>query len=448
MRRTVELAEYQKECVPADKPTLADLKLAEKLAAGGAVDARLDVRWLADGNVEINATSWVGAVRFSALEIRVVPKLVGGSLRVLRMVEYANGIRLLSHLPSDQRLPADGTDLFQLIVMALVQETRELIRDGLIRDYRRTDDSLTVLRGRLRMRDQFLRRYGSLHRLECQYDEYDGDIPENQLLAAAFSAAATRVADDKLRTDTRGLAAVLAATCEPPTLDPEWYTRRIHYDRRNSRYRPAHKLAIMVLEGLALDDLHNSGNKGVTAFMLDMNAIFERFVTRLVSEALAGTTLGVSAQQSYGAVVVDESTGRTYSTIRPDLVIVDTESGRKVPVDIKYKLYEDKRFGTGDIYQLFTYAYALGESDSTRNAGVLYASTTSVTGPALRIKPQAGVSGAHIRGAGLDVGGIVDRLDGLLPESVLRTVRDIVHDVIGLVGINWQASGSGCGSQS
>ncbi|MFA5608472.1 MAG: hypothetical protein WDA07_15100 [Leucobacter sp.] len=431
MRRTVELAEYDKECVPAATPTPTDLKLAEKLSAGGSVSARLDVRWLADGHVEINTTSWVGVVQFSALEIRVVPKLVGGSLRVLRMVEYADGIRLLSHLPPDQRLPADGTDLFQLIVMALVQETKELIRDGLIRDYRPTDDSLTVLRGRLRMRDQYLRRYGSLHRLECQFDEYDGDIPENQLLAAALSAAATRVADDKLRTDTRGLAAVLAGTCEPPTHAPEWYTSRIHYDRRNSRYRPAHELAVIVLQGLALDDLHSS-RQGLTAFMLDMNAVFERFVTRLVSEALVGTSLEVGAQQSFGAVVVDESTGRTYTTVRPDLVIIENRSGRTVPVDIKYKLYEDKRFGTGDIYQLFTYAYALGGSESTRNAGVLYAATAAVTGPALRIKPQSGVSGAHIRGAGLDVAGILDGLNGALSASVLRTVRNIVHDITAL----------------
>ncbi|MFV8228681.1 McrC family protein [Mycolicibacterium fortuitum] len=435
MRQTVEVAEYQTTCVTSAKPTPADLKLAEKLSAGGVIGARLDVRWLADGQVEIKSTSWVGVVQFSALAIRIVPKLVGGSLRVLRMVEYANGISLLSHLPPDQRLPADGTDLFQSIVMALVQETRELIRDGLIRDYRSTDDSLLVLRGRVRMRDQFLRRYGSMHRLECQFDEYDSDIPENQLLAAALSAAATRIVDDKLRTDTRGLAGVLAGTCDPPTHDPEWYTRRMHYDRRNSRYRPAHELAVMVLEGLALNDLHSTGHQGVNAFMLDMNAVFERFVTRLVSEALTGTSLGVSAQQRFGAVVVDETTGRTYNTIRPDLVIVDNRSGRKIPVDIKYKLYEDKRFGTGDIFQLFTYAYALGESESTRNAGVLYAATTSVTGPALCIKPQTGVSGAHIRGAGLDVAGIVDGLHGAPSASVLRGVRETVHDIVGLAAI-------------
>ncbi|UCZ63361.1 McrC family protein [Mycolicibacterium phocaicum] len=429
MHQTLELSEYQTICKPSVKPTPADQQLAEKLSSVGEFDARLDVRWLVDGRVEVKASSWVGTVRFSGLEIRVVPKLVGGSLRVLRMIEYASGIRMLSHLPPNQRLLTEGSDLFQLIVLALVQETRVLLRDGLIRDYRPMDDSLTVLRGRLRMRDQFLRRFGSMHQLECQFDEYDGDIPDNQLLAAAFSVAAIRVNDNTLRAETRSLTDVLLSICNPLTRDAEWYTHRIHYGRRNTRYRPAHELALLVLKGLALSDLHSASSQGATAFMLDMNTIFERFVTRLVSDALADSPLTVSAQQSVGAVVVDESTGRTYSTIRPDLIIADDRTGQRVPVDVKYKLYEDKKFSSGDIYQLFTYAYALSEAASKRNAGVLYAATAKVSGPALQIKPMAGVYGAHIRGAGLDVPAILDGLSGEASPTVLSMVRETIQEI-------------------
>ncbi len=431
MGQTVELVEYQTKRVASVKPTPEDLRLADRLAAGGEIDARLDVRWLLGGHVEIKSSSWVGVVRFSGLEVRVMPKLVGGSLRVLRMVEYASGVRLLSRLPHDQRIPAEGTDLFHLIVMALVKETNSLVRDGLIRDYRPVDDALTVLRGRLRMRDQFLRRYGSLHQLECHFDEYDGDIPENQLLALALSAAAKRV-DGSLLSNTRGLAGTLARTCMPPTRDPDWYTRQIQYDRRNGRYRPAHELALLVLKGLALSDLPGSTYQRVTAFMIDMNTVFERFVTRLVTEALADGPLHVSTQQTYRAAIIDESTRDAYATIRPDLVIVDGRSRQKVPVDIKYKLYEDKRLSSSDIYQLFTYAYALGETQSIPNAGVLYAATNPVVGPVLRINQIAGVSGASIRGAGVDVAGILAELDSETSSSVLDGVRNIIHQITGL----------------
>ena len=432
MCQTIEITEYQSVRIDADKPSPDDLRLAEKLSAGGEIEARLDVRWLVGGQVEIKASSWVGVVRFSALTVRVVPKLVGGAFRVLRMIEYADGIDLLSHLPQDHRMPVDGNELFQLIVVAFVQEIKELVRDGLIRDYRTTDDSLNVLRGRLRIRDQFLHRYGSLHQLECRFDEYDGDIPENQLLALGLAAAATRIDNPGLRTDVRGLAGILAGTCDPPTRHLDWYERRIQYGRRNTRYRPAHALALLILNGLALSDVHSVTYQSVTAFMLDMNAVFERFVARLVATALAGTTLRVSTQESFTAVVVDESTGRTYSTIRPDLVIVDRYSGQRVPVDIKYKLYEDKKIATGDIYQLFTYAYALGGTESTRNAGVLYAATSSKSAPSLRIKPQDGIYGACIRGAGLDVAGILDGLSSEVSPSPLSKIRETIHEITGL----------------
>lgn len=185
MVEKVELVEYESRQFRTPAPTSADLKLAERLSFGGDLEPRIEVKWLATGKVDLRASSWVGVVRFSALEVRVVPKLVGGTLRVLQMLEYAAGVRLLGRIPLDQ-LTAGGVDLFELIVMLLVEEAKALIRDGLIRDYRAVDDTLPVMRGRLRMREQFLHRYGSFHRLECRFEEYDGDVPENQLLSAAL----------------------------------------------------------------------------------------------------------------------------------------------------------------------------------------------------------------------------------------------------------------------
>ena len=211
----------------------------------------------------------------------------------------------------------------------LVEETRALIRDGLIRDYRAVDDSLSVMRGRLRVREQFLRRYGSLHRLECSFDEYDGDIPENQLLSAALTVAARHVDDTDLKTDARRLAHTLANICEPKTRDADSYVRRIHYGRRNARYRPAHELAILVLRGLAIADLFDTSSGRITAFMLNMNTVFEEFVSRLVADSLEGSGLEVSAKESLSAVIVDDDTGNTYSTLRPDLVVLNSLAGAR-----------------------------------------------------------------------------------------------------------------------
>ncbi|OBH30752.1 hypothetical protein A5692_18745 [Mycobacterium sp. E342] len=422
--------EYETRVIDSPRPTPGDKRLAHDLAAGGGLAPRMDVDWLDGGQVKVTTHSWVGVVRFSAIEIRVVPKLIGGTLRVLRMIEYGESIRLLARLPTDRPLPGEGTDLFDLIVMLLTEETKALIRDGLIRDYHSVDDNVNVLRGRLRVREQYLRRYGQLHRIECSFDEFDGDIPENQLLAAALQAAAPRVGDLEVRNNARAFGGLMNEVCEVRTREGDWYARNIRYGRRNSRYRSSHALALLVLEGLALNDHVDKSTLNLTSFMVDMNAIFERFVTRLVINSLAGTPLRARAQQSIRAVILDEETGDTYSTIRPDLLIEDITTGHTVPIDVKYKLYDAaKKISSTDIYQSFVYAYSIGADSDNPRAGLIYPSTTSISGPALYIKPVAGAKAARVRGAGVDVSAALEAIgspaEGPLHERVRATIREV-----------------------
>jgi 5-methylcytosine-specific restriction enzyme subunit McrC len=163
-RIVIELGEYQHRWFSVHEPTEADLRLAKRLM-GVEGNARLVVRWLVNGEVDITASSWVGVVRFTRLDVHVVPKLVGGALRVLRMLDYSAGVSMLCRLPLDRPLSADGRDLFELICLLLARETEVLIRDGLLRDYRLAEDTIQVLRGRLRYRDQYLRRTIARQRL-------------------------------------------------------------------------------------------------------------------------------------------------------------------------------------------------------------------------------------------------------------------------------------------
>ena len=424
--------EYETRVIDCPRPTPGDKRLAHDLAAGGGLAARMDVDWL-DGGQKATTHSWVGVVRFSAMEIRVVPKLIGGTLRVLRMIEYAESIRLLARLPTDRPLPGEGTDLFDLIVMLLTEETKALVRDGLIRDYHSVEDSIDMLRGRLRVREQFLRRYGQLHRIECSFDEFDGDVPENQLLAAAFQAAAPRAGDLNVRNSARAFGGVMNEVCEVRTREADWYTRNIRYGRRNVRYRSAHALAKLVLDGLALNDHVDKSTLNLTSFMVDMNAIFERFVTRLVINSLAGTPLRARVQQSIRAVILDEETGDTYSTIRPDLLIEDTTTGHTMPIDVKYKLYDEaKKISSADIYQAFVYAYSLGAQSDNPRVGLIYPSKTSISGPALYIKPLAGAKSARIRGAGIDVPTALEEIGSPTEEQLHQRIRATIREITGL----------------
>ena len=56
---------------------------------------------------------------------------------------------------------------------------------------------------------------------------------------------------------------------------------------------------------------------------------------------------------------------RPYTNIIPDVVVERRgESDCRVAIDAKYKLYDERGFDPGDIYQTFLYAFALGTAAS------------------------------------------------------------------------------------
>ncbi len=105
----------------------------------------------------------------------------------------------------------------------------------------------------------------------------------------------------------------------------------------------------MFLEGASLSE--EAGNVAFDGFLLDMNVLFERFITRSLRERLVSPlslrdqfhlTLDVGAQVQ----------------MRPDLVVSNGTSPVLV-ADCKYKRLETGQHKNHDLYQLVSYCTAL-----------------------------------------------------------------------------------------
>jgi len=192
----LEMREWTTRLLAGVALTDSDRRLASALGDG---EPRLIVDELRDG-VRVTARSWIGVVRFDSFEVTVVPKVAGGNLGVLHMLEYASGFRALEPLESERSLAvAKRGRLPDLIGLLLADATRLLVRDGLLSDYVTREETLTTLRGRLRVDDQVRRRFLQVDRLECRFDEHETDIVENRLLAAALAIARRVCVDDGVR---------------------------------------------------------------------------------------------------------------------------------------------------------------------------------------------------------------------------------------------------------
>jgi 5-methylcytosine-specific restriction endonuclease McrBC regulatory subunit McrC len=73
------------------------------------------------------------------------------------------------------------------------------------------------------------------------------------------------------------------------------------------------------------------------------------------------------------------------------------EHGRYLPVDAKYKLYDERTISSSDIYQTFLYAYAYGQSHMLSNALLLYpASATGGGQVRLHVRRSGGSMSAEL----------------------------------------------------
>ena len=415
------LTEWTSEIYDDVALTPEDRTVVEKLSASG--DDRLQIEELRQG-LRVRTRSWVGVVRLPTMEIRVTPKVTGELLGLVRLLEYTSGLDALTRLHDGAALEASGDSLLELIVLLFVDACERVLRRGLLSDYVEREDALPRVRGRILGDRQILERFGQLDRIICRYDELEHDVVENQLLTAALRVASPRVRSVELQRRISRLRDVLEPICDTEQLDLAGARTTVAYNRKNGHYENAHQLGWLLFDSLGVDDLFAPGEVRSFSFLLNMNQLFERFVTRVVEQILPSAQYRVTSQSPFKSVVWNVSSQRPYTNIIPDVVVERRgESGCRMAIDAKYKLYDERGFDQGDIYQTFLYAYAFGATVSGRvpTSLLLYPATAEEPkNTRLRIRRLSGGAGAEIVGIGLPIAALLKELTTGTRETPLR----------------------------
>lgn len=296
-----------------------------------------------DRGWRVTAEYWVGTVARGDVVVRVAPKI--GAVQVLRLLAMAEGAADL-RVDGEQVAVADDSDLSAVLARMFVQEAETALGPGVLRGYRTEDQTLPVLRGRLRIRDQYLRRLGQLHPLEVTVDEWTVDTPENRLIrSAAVALRGLPGLPADVDTDLRRVDRMLAeaSLLVRGAALPPWQPTRL-----NARLHALLGLADLTLRHLSVESA--VGDTVVHGFRVNMAHLFERLVARLLIEEdpawSAQTTLPLDRA---GTLV-----------IRPDLVRHDATGWTSV-ADTKYKVLDEAgKVSNADIYQLVTYCARLG----------------------------------------------------------------------------------------
>jgi 5-methylcytosine-specific restriction enzyme subunit McrC len=226
---------------------------------------------------------------------------------------------------------------------------------GLHRAYAEQAGAGPFLRGGLDLPAQLRGGDGRKDRLHCRYDEFTADVPCNQVPKAT---AAQVLESPLLGAPVR--AALLQALpafagVSLVALGPDVFAGALP-DRLAEAYRPLLDLCRLLAEGLAAG--RTSGPASTPAFLLDMERVFESYVTRGVRDGYAESLRDVVRVQPLYAVNRPRA-GQPDLQLRPDLLV--ERGGRPVWVlDVKWKALAGAPLVTADVYQVLAYCTALG----------------------------------------------------------------------------------------
>lgn len=299
--------------------------------------------------------STIGALEIGDLSIHIKPKLK--IERVLWLACYALGA---FNLRDEQfTFKSDQPELIAVLAEALGDAAGKAFARGLLHGYRVEEEALHTVRGRIMVAEQIRRRFDMPLPVEVRYDEYTEDILANRLIKAAARLLGRMRLSEKARHGLRHIDATLVNVTPvryPPNDVPE-----VKFDRLNGHYKEVVTLARLVLAHQSFEPLRD-GKVRARGFLVDMNVVFQQFVTRALREEL-GVSEHVLHSDNRSVGTLDK--GRKVN-LKPDLSW--WEDGKCTFVgDAKYKRTDrddpdhvaDPKIPNADLYQALAYATAL-----------------------------------------------------------------------------------------
>jgi 5-methylcytosine-specific restriction enzyme subunit McrC len=349
-----------------DAPNAIPVREADLLMkAAQAPSARLKgkPKTFDHGRDAFTAQHLVGIVAAAGTSCEILPKVDRDApgdapqlrRQLVRMLAVAHDLPAADDAATSVDL--QNETLLEILIARFVAMLDKALRRGMPRAYRQHQEDLPALRGTLDITRQFSTLAASPHRLACRYDEFTADIALNQILKAAVARLRQLARSRANRRALTDLALLYADVTNVPAVALAW--QEVVAGRSNTSWMPLIRLARLILG----DRFQNSAHGGADGFALlfDMNALFERYVEKLLGPIASAEGWLMKPQSGGNSCLHPEDGTNALFATYPDIQLLRGGCVGMI-VDTKWKTLIDPTCDPkmdvkqNDIYQMMAYA--------------------------------------------------------------------------------------------
>ena len=265
--------------------------------------------------------------------------------------------RLKLHRAGTAAIALQKHSLLDVFILNFCDQLHAEMTQGMIRTYIERNENLNVLRGRLRIEQQFKQNLAHRERLFCQYDELSEDNVHNQILKYVLKILLKMAIGNRIRFQVTELLMrfdpISDIAADPTLVDS------LRFDRSTTRYEPIFGQCKWFLKGMHPDVLADKEKEPCVSLLFDMNRLFEAYVSAELRKEAWSKGLRVREQSPRAYFAERKDTGESVFMMKPDISINKNDQVVAI-ADAKWKLLNDaeKKLGISqaDLYQMGSYA--------------------------------------------------------------------------------------------
>jgi 5-methylcytosine-specific restriction enzyme subunit McrC len=288
---------------------------------------------------------YVGIIQVAGLTIQIHPKADKEEddnrwKNVLLKMLKACG-KLNAQTAGAAHVKRQHLNLLEVYFERYLLEVDTLIRQGLIKQYRKETKNTKALKGKLAFAGHIQKNVIHKERFYTTHQVYDTNHLLHQILHKAL------VIVDQFTKGTRLYDVTKRVGLSFPKVSNQNITVQqldaIKLNRKSQSYEDALELARLIILNYSPDI--SGGKEKMLSLLFDMNELWETYIVKQLEKACIGTDIKVSSQES--------KSFWGYNSLRPDIVL--RKGSQTFIIDTKWKRPKNNSASVSDLRQMYAY---------------------------------------------------------------------------------------------